>query len=217
LAEYKVRSDDFTREVLEVGDWTTMRLLEDKMIREMWANNTPCYNKGTGGSFKIDNESRAAMSLASKGRPKSNIHKENIKTANQLKAKDPEFLIKLRKPKCAGHGNKVSAALSGVPKTKEHCAALSASKLGISTGPCSELRKLAIKESTTGLPSPFKGLTYEEIMGKEKADSLKKIRSEKMKATRKNSATTICPFCNYSGSGPNMSRWHFNNCKENNK
>lgn len=58
-----------------------------------------------------------------------------------------------------------------------------------------------------------KGKTYEEIFGEEKAAELRKSFSENRRGKSHNLKTVICPYCNKSGSGPNMTRYHFNNCK----
>ena len=58
---------------------------------------------------------------------------------------------------------------------------------------------------------------YEEIMGNEKAAQLKDAKSEKMKEMRASQPLLTCVYCGYSGKVSNMKRWHFDNCKENNK
>lgn len=45
--------------------------------------------------------------------------------------------------------------------------------------------------------------------GKKHSDSAK----EKIRQTRLNAETIVCPHCNKIGDPPNMARWHFNNCK----
>jgi len=75
-----------------------------------------------------------------------------------------------------------------------------------------------------------KGKTYEEIFGEEKAKQIKNDLSKshigfkhteyskrKMSIMLKGKTykllEKICPFCGLVGKGPNMSRYHFNNCK----
>jgi hypothetical protein len=207
------RPTDFYRVIIDFGNWTSMRILEDELIREAWAENISCYNKQSGGMFKIDSAMCANMSLASLGRPKEEEHRKNIEIANQKKANDPKILEKLRKPKCTNHGANVSKATKGVSKSKEHCDAMSSAKLGVSTGPCSSLRRLAIIAATKGLLSPFRDMTYEEIMGPDKAEKLRASRSATMKDICAKRIDITCPHCSYKGHGPNMKRWHFNKCK----
>jgi len=214
LAEYCVRPDDFSREIIKFGVWTSIRIEEDAMIRAHWTNNIPCYNKATGGTFKIDDDIRAAMSAASKGKPKRDSHRTNIANANKLKANRPDIIAKLRLPKPAGHGDSVSRATSGKKKTPEHCAAMSRARTGVSTGPCSEKRKRAISEANTGRLSGAKGKTYEEIMGPDNARVLRAARAVAMTKIRANQQMKVCPHCNFEGKGPNMNRWHFDRCSK---
>jgi len=47
-----------------------------------------------------------------------------------------------------------------------------------------------------------------------KSETNKKIISEKAKIQRANEPIVVCPYCGLSGKGPNMKRYHFNNCKK---
>jgi group I intron endonuclease len=57
------------------------------------------------------------------------------------------------------------------------------------------------------------GKTYEEIFGDEKAEKIKKQMSESHIGEKKNLKEVTCPYCNLIGKGPNMTRYHFDKCK----
>lgn len=184
------------------------------MPNSMYINRS--IASGLFGALEVSKETRIKMSKASKGKPKSEDHKNKLAESNRKKAADPEFRKKLKKPKPAGFGLKVSNAMTGRKKTKEHCENISKALKGKKTGPCSEERKNAISKALKGNhPNPNKDKTYEEIYGEEKALELKKIRSELFKNIAKNSKPIVCPHCGKTivGSG-NYSRWHGDNCKE---
>lgn len=84
------------------------------------------------------------------GKVRSEEARANYRRANRLKAQDPDYLEKLRKPKPEGHGAKVSMALKGISKTEEHRRAMSESRKGKKTGPCSYERRKAIQEALKG-------------------------------------------------------------------
>ena len=60
----------------------------------------------------------------------------------------------------------------------------------------------------------IEGKTYDEIYGKEKSKILRSKLSEIQSGKKHNLVKKICPHCLLEGSGPNMSRYHFNNCKK---
>jgi hypothetical protein len=58
-----------------------------------------------------------------------------------------------------------------------------------------------------------KGKTYDEIFGEERANELRLKFSEAHKGKKHNLKTKTCPHCSLTGAGPNMTRYHFDNCK----
>lgn len=58
------------------------------------------------------------------------------------------------------------------------------------------------------------GKSYEEIFGEEKAKEIKAKLSDMKKGIKYDYKKVICPRCGLEGSGPNMSRYHFDNCKK---
>jgi len=58
-----------------------------------------------------------------------------------------------------------------------------------------------------------RGKTFDEIHGKEKADEIRKNLSKSQIGKKHKLKLVKCPHCEKSGSGPNMTRYHFNNCK----
>ena len=148
---------EWSREILITGEPNTIIVKESEILTELDAKNDPMsYNMHNGdGSFstagiELTDAWKQKISQANRGKKRNAKQKENYKKANSLKAKDPAYLKKLRKPKPPGHGEKVSASLKGRKKTIEHCQALSKSKKGKKTGPCTESRREAIRSALKG-------------------------------------------------------------------
>lgn len=57
-----------------------------------------------------------------------------------------------------------------------------------------------------------KNKTLEEIYGSEKAKEIR-IKSGNSRGKKKKLIEVTCPYCSKCGKGPNMTRYHFNNCK----
>jgi hypothetical protein len=149
--------NEWSREILATGSPNEILILESKILSNLDAkNNLQSYNMHNGdGNFTtagiVMSESwREKISKSNVGKKRTPEQKANYKLANQKKANDPNYILKLKKPKPAGHGSKVSAGLKGIPKTDEHKAAMSAARKGKPTGPCSDARKLAISNSLKG-------------------------------------------------------------------
>jgi hypothetical protein len=149
--------NDWVREILHTGIPEDMIKLEATILTEIDAKNDPnSYNLQNGdGKFTttgidMPDEWRQKISEGNRGKRRSEEAKENYRRANSEKAKDPNYLLKLRKPKPEGHGAKVSAATRGVKKSDEHRASMSKARKGVKTGPCSEERKKAISEALKG-------------------------------------------------------------------
>ena len=129
---------------------------------------------------------------------------------------------------------KISDAKTGVKFSEEHKHALSLAKKGKSweelfgvdrakslklersqpRGAMSEETKSNISNAKRGIAphiwtEEMKLKTSATMTGVKKSD----IHCQKLKEY--NSIEKICPYCNKSGSGPAMQRWHFNNCKNN--
>ena len=148
---------DWYREILVIGEPSYIRTLESQYLAEFDAkNNSMSFNNNNAdGKFtttgKIESEeAKIRRSAKMIGKKRTDAQKENYRKANQAKAKNPEYLAKLRKPKPQGHGEKVSQALKGIPKTEEHKIAMSVARKGKLTGPCSDTRKEAIRQALKG-------------------------------------------------------------------
>lgn len=159
----EIAPNEWRREILHTGNPTDIILLEAQLLESLDAKHDKnSYNLHNGdGNFTtagitMSEDWRQKISKGNTGKKRSTESKENYKRANQLKAKDPAYLEKLRKPKPEGHGEKVSKATKGVAKTPEHKKAMSEARKGKSTGPCSDVRKEAISKALKGkstLPS----------------------------------------------------------------
>lgn len=58
------------------------------------------------------------------------------------------------------------------------------------------------------------GKTYEDIFGAEKAARIKAAMSKNRTGKSHKLIEKTCPYCGKIGSGPNMTRYHFNKCKD---
>ena len=148
---------DWKREILITGSPDIIILTESSMLKELDAKNDPMsYNMHNGdGNFttagiELSPEWKEKIASGNRGKKRTEKQKENYKKANALKAKDPVYLEKLRKPKPAGHGEKVSMATKGKKKSEKHCQSLSKSKKGKKTGPCTEKRRASIRAALKG-------------------------------------------------------------------
>lgn len=86
MPEYKKRPHDFIREILLFDTVENCFNYEQSLIKKMFEDKTPCYNKGLSGIFIIDDETRKKLSerqLGNKnhryGKPITEKHKQAIK------------------------------------------------------------------------------------------------------------------------------------------
>ncbi|WCZ66245.1 hypothetical protein [Yersinia phage MHG19] len=61
----------------------------------------------------------------------------------------------------------------------------------------------------------FAGMSYVEIFGEDRAAEIRANLSAAQKGKKHNLKRVTCPHCPKSGSGPNMTRYHFDKCKQN--
>ena len=85
-----------------------------------------------------------------------------------------------------------------------------------------EMIRLEYSESVRGENNPNYGKTHSletrekikiSLTGLKHSEETRKKMSEARKGKKKNFKTITCPMCGKEGKGPNMSRYHFNNCK----
>jgi len=193
---------EWRREVLHTGIAADIILLEAQLLESLNAKHDKnSYNLHNGdGNFTtagivMSEEWRQKISKSNTGKNRTTESKENYKRANQLKAQDPVYLEKLRKPKPEGFGEKISKATTGKPKSKAHCANLAKSQ------------KIAADKNRTGK-------TYAEIFGEERSKQIREASSKTQKGRPCNNPIVTCPHCNKTGPSGAMNRWHFDNCKE---
>lgn len=149
--------DEWERQIIATGEPLEMIRLEAELLEQLDAKyDSLSFNlHNENGNFTTVNmnlpaEWANAIRKGNTGKVRSEQARENYRQANSKKAKDPNYLAKLRKPKPNGHGKKVSEALKGVPKTEEHKKSMSEVRKGKSTGPCSVERKEAIRKALKG-------------------------------------------------------------------
>lgn len=148
---------EWQREILYTGTPDEMLKLESCILTDLDAkNNINSYNLQNGdGNFTTTGITMPEawvekIRKGNSGKIRSEQARENYRRANRKKAQDLDYLKKLRKPKLDDHKSKISASLKGVNKTDEHKRALSAAKKGKKTGPCSDVRREAIKKALKG-------------------------------------------------------------------
>lgn len=149
--------EEWSREILHTGTPQDMITLEATLLESLDAkHDTNSYNLHNGdGNFTtagidMPEEWKQKIASGNTGKKRSTESRKNYRRASQLKASDPVYIEKLRKPKPEGFGEKVSKATTGVAKTPEHRKAMSIARKGKQTGPCSDIRKEAIKAALKG-------------------------------------------------------------------
>ena len=156
---------------------------------------------GNGPSGRIaSDETRAKMSITKKGRTFSEEHKAKISVALKGKRRPKATIIK------------ISIAMSGENHpnygkhhSEETKALMSAAQSGethhMYGKHLSDGVKVKLSIAKSGENSPW--------YGKHLSDEHK----IKISSTKKNRPIVECPHCSKQGKGPNMVRYHFNNCK----
>jgi len=151
--------EEWRRDIISTGNPLEMIALETKYLVDLDAKNDPMsFNRHNGdGKFTTSgriepNDLKQKRIAKLKGIKRSEEGLKNLRLSNQKKTKDPEILKKLRRPKPEGFGEKISIALTGVPKSTKHRTSMSAVRLGVSTGPCSEQKREKIRMSQKGRP-----------------------------------------------------------------
>lgn len=104
----------------------------------------------------------------------------------------------------ADHREKISQALTGRVRTQEHRDAISRSRQG---QPAHNKGIPHTKETRAKISAANTG--KQPRLGAILSDETKQRISESLK----NRPKIKCPHCGREGIGPNMQRWHFDNCK----
>jgi hypothetical protein len=122
---------------------------------------------------------------------------------------------KMRKPKSEEHRKKLKAILDKnrkIPEWNDERKLLHGESMkgknNYNYGNPNHPGAIALNQSS----EKRKNKTLEEIYGLEKAKEIR-FKSGNCRGKKKNLIIVTCPHCNKSGKGPNMSRYHFDNCK----
>lgn len=202
----KYGQKNFKREILE---FCNSENWQDKEIKWIFKLNTlqPIgYNITEGGQGslgrKLSKESIKKISESKKGQLRgislSEDHKEKIKNSNINKKRSPETCKRIGESK---KGNIWNVGRIHSDETKIN---------------------MSINHADfSGSKNPMFGKKRIEVLsekyGEEKAKKMEEDRkiklSKKLKGKKKRQITKICPHCRKMGKGPNMSRYHFNKCK----
>jgi hypothetical protein len=146
---------EWVRTILVIGSPKYIRNLEADFLSNINAAND-C------NSFNLNNANRKFTTTGKIEDPiakerrrqkligKTRLNTANYRIANQKKAKDPEYIKKLKKPKPEGFGQKISLASKGRSKAEAHKLAMSQCRKGIKTVPCSDVKKEKIRQALKG-------------------------------------------------------------------
>lgn len=222
LSELEYNPELFCTKIISKHNTRIEALLkEEKLHKHLNVQHNSMYiNKarasGCFGVISITKDTKLKMSLASKGKPKSDSHRNKIAEANRKKALDPKYLEKLKiaTQKDDNWKKAISESLKNKPKSEKHKENISKALTGKIRGPMTEECKLAISKSLKGKSNPNKGRTYDEMYG-DKAEKLKLEKSKKAKLLRANDPLLTCTWCNKVIKGKlNYNRYHGDKCKK---
>lgn len=160
LKEYRLRPQDFSREILTVNDYDVCRKFEAAVIRAMLTQNVPCYNLNVSGAIVYTPEIKAKISQTHKGKIISDAHKQAIKDWNATKRqpiteKTRRKLSESKKGKKRGPlseewRRKISEAGKGLKRPEGFGAAITARQLGTKRGPLTEEQRETQRRVQTG-------------------------------------------------------------------
>lgn len=118
LEEYNKRPKDFSREILEYGDYNSCRQKEHEILESSNASENPLYyNRWNGGKYfciSHSEETKSKISAALKGKPKTE-----------------SFKIKMKKSQSKDHIQKRAAIQTGKKHSEESKLKMSLSSKGI--------------------------------------------------------------------------------------
>jgi hypothetical protein len=143
------------------GNPTNYKMSEErkrKLSEMRMGKNNPFYNK------KVSEEHKEKLRKLFTGVPLSEERKKKISEANLGKVRTPEMRKHLSEVTKEQYRNGRAGVMTG----KNH----------------STESKKKMSEAKMGKPSPFKGKTYEQIVGKEKAEDMRAELSKKMKGNK---------------------------------
>ena len=172
-------------------------LAEIERIDQLKRLNVPLTNISLGGEgatgWVMSEAQRKHKSETTKGVPKgpqTALHRKNLSIARTgLKTG----------PKSAQARANISKGLTGRIRSAQECAAMSKGKKGLKSS--DETKR---KQSLCRIGN--KNFMY----GKTHSESAR----EKISVARITSPRLTCPYCAKVGDSANMTRWHFNNCKQ---
>lgn len=200
LEEYHKRPTDFTREILAEGSHEDMYNYERTLLRAFNVKEDySFYNRSNGaGAYKIKKhtgETKRKIGQKSLGRIKSDETKNKISKGNLGKVRSEEHKQKCRESKLKWHKNN---SISGENNP------MYGTNGGFYGKSHSEETKAKMSESAK-----------EYVKTKEHCENISKAkRGKSTKLKGYNYKIVECPHCGKTGGGGNMTRHHFNNCKE---
>jgi hypothetical protein len=144
----------------------------------------------------------------------------NKKSKNPISSRDYEFAKKTLSKQMTGRklseehrkniGIGVKGKMKGIPKSCEAKIKMKESRLKFlkeNINPLLGRKRPEFAEKQKGKNNPI------HRMSNENKNKWKKSLSKSGKGKTHNLKEILCPYCNLKGKGPNMSRWHGDNCK----
>jgi len=190
MAEYKLRPDDFSRQIVATGTYEDCRKFEIALIKAMFDGSVPCYNLNAGGAVLFTPEVRERMSKKLKGKNITEQHKEAIRKWNaevrqpateEARRKITESKLgKKRAPFSDKWRANMSASKVGKKRPEGFGAAVSARQLGTKRKPHTEETKERLRQTSIGKRhTPETIAKLKEIKSNQSAETRAKISAAK--------------------------------------
>ncbi len=154
--------------------------------------------------LNLTDESKSKMSKSAKNRPEVSNQTRDKMSASKLGVSHSEETI-----------SKMSKSAKGKQKSDEHKANISKAKSGESHHMFGKQltieHKTKISESLKGREKSEE--TRAKLSSSQKGKSLTEEHKANIRIAKENMTITVCCYCGKEGKGGNMTRYHFENCR----
>jgi shikimate kinase len=159
-AQYKIRPQDFSRQIIAIGSYDDCRKFESLLIRKMLDEGIACYNLNVNGAVVYTQEVRQKISAANKGKKLSAEHLAALRrwsaesrqpTSQETKEKIRQSKLGVKRaPFSEEWKRKIAEASSKWKRPPEFGQAVTARQTGSKRGPYPEEAKQKLREIMTG-------------------------------------------------------------------